>query len=50
MGGILIKVILVTRNNIYPSLIYLEGHPSNYLVNNGKHLIYHTYHFLFTRG
>jgi hypothetical protein len=36
MGGTLIKVISVTKNNIHPSLIYLEGHPSNYLVTSDR--------------
>ncbi len=36
MGGTLIKVISITKNNIHPSLIYLEGHPSNYLVTSDK--------------
>ncbi len=35
LGGTLIKIILVTRNNIYLSLVYLKGHPSNYLITNG---------------
>jgi hypothetical protein len=47
MGRTLIKVISVTKNNIHPSLIYLEGHPSNYLVTSGK---YPTYHLLFIKG
>jgi hypothetical protein len=46
MGGIIIKIILVSRNNIYPNLTYLEGHPSNYLIINGKHP---THHFIFTK-
>jgi hypothetical protein len=41
LGGTLIKIILVTRNNIYLNLVYLKGHPSNYLVTNGKYPIYH---------
>jgi hypothetical protein len=49
MGGIIIKIILVTTNNIYISLVYLEGHPNNYLIINGEHLIYPTCHFLFTK-
>ncbi len=47
LGKTLLKVTLITKNNIYPSLIYLKGHPNNYLVTNDK---YHTYHLLFIRG
>jgi hypothetical protein len=46
LGGILIKIILVTRKNIYLNLVYLKGHPNNYLVINGK---YHTHHLLFNK-
>jgi hypothetical protein len=41
------KVISVFTNNIYLNIVYLEEHPNNYLVINGK---YFTYHLLFTRG
>jgi hypothetical protein len=47
MGNFIIKVMLITRNNIYHSLVYLEGHPSNYLIISGKYPIYH---FLFIKG
>jgi len=47
LGGILIKLILIIRNDIYPNLFYLRRHFSNYLITNGKYLIYH---FLFTKG
>ncbi len=46
LGGTLIKIILVTRNNMYFSLINLKGHPSNILVTNGK---YPTHHLLFNK-
>jgi len=39
--------ILITINNIYHSLVYLEGHPNNYLITSAKSLIYH---FLFIKG
>jgi hypothetical protein len=47
MGNFIIKLILITRNNIYHSLVYLKGHPSNYLITSGKYL---TYHLLFIKG
>jgi hypothetical protein len=47
MGEILIILILIIINNIYPILVYLKGHFSNYLVINGK---YPGYHLLFNRG
>jgi hypothetical protein len=37
------KIIITTKNNI---LIYLEGHPNNYLIISDKYFIYH---LLFTR-
>jgi hypothetical protein len=47
MGNFIIKLILITRNNIYHSLVYLKRHPSNCLNTNGK---YPTYHLLFIKG
>ncbi len=47
MGNFTIKVIVITRNNIYHNLVYLEGHPSNYLITSGK---YPTYHLIFIKG
>jgi hypothetical protein len=41
LGGTLIKIILVIKNSIYFSLVYLKRHPSNYLITNGKYPIYH---------
>ncbi len=32
LGRILIKLILIIRNDIYPNLFYLKGHLSNYLI------------------
>jgi hypothetical protein len=46
MRNFIIKVMLITRNNIYHSLVYLEGHLSNYLITSGK---YPTYHLLFIK-
>jgi len=40
MGKYIINVILIIINNIYHSLVYLERHPSNYLITNGKSFIY----------
>jgi hypothetical protein len=47
MGNFLIKIILITINNIYYNLVYFKGHLSNYLVINGKYL---NYHLLFFKG
>jgi len=47
MGEFLIKIILITKNNIYPNLVYWKGHFNNYLVINGK---YPSYHLLFIKG
>jgi hypothetical protein len=41
MGEILIKLISITINNIYPILVYLKWYFSNYLVINGKYPSYH---------
>jgi len=47
MGNFQIKIILITRNNIYYHLVYFKGHLTNYLVINGK---YPNYHLLFCKG
>jgi hypothetical protein len=47
MGENITKVISIIINNIYHNLVYLEGHPSNYLITSGK---FPTYHLLFIKG
>jgi hypothetical protein len=48
MGKYIINVILIIIiNNIYHNLVYVERHPSNYLITSGKSPIYH---LLFING